>query len=36
MGLLDQIRAARHAHGELRSSPPARMNLAEKAGLYGR
>jgi len=34
MGVLDQIRAARQAHEALRSSPPARTNLAEKADLY--
>lgn len=34
MGLLDQIRAARQAHQELRSSPPSSTTLDEKAGRY--
>jgi hypothetical protein len=34
MGLLDQIRAARKAHKELQSSPPARATLAQKADQY--
>jgi hypothetical protein len=34
MGLLDQIRASRRAHEGLRSSPPARPNLAQKSDHY--
>ena len=34
MGLLDQIRAARRAHEELRSSPPTRANLPQKGEHY--
>ena len=34
MAVRDQIRAARQAHEVLRSSPPVRANLAEKAELY--
>ncbi len=34
MSLLDQIRAARQAHKELRSSPPARAMLLQKADQY--
>jgi hypothetical protein len=34
MGMFDRIRAARQAHQELRSSLPARANLAGKADHY--
>ena len=33
MSLLEQIRAARHAHEELRSSPPSRANVDLKGHL---
>ena len=35
MGMLEEIRTARQAHEALRSSPPARATLAQKADHYG-